>query len=88
VLPGHLFDKIFFLIGILSILGGLVGQGKEPSRRTITALTGLFIVFLTLKGVIPLSGTGENVAAFAALVTICGVLVLQWRGRGSGGTAV
>lgn len=85
MLPGHFFDKIFCLIGVLSILGGLLGQEKEPSRRAITALTGLFIVFLTLKGVVSLSSTGENVAAFAALVTILGVLGLQWRRRGSGG---
>ena len=87
MLSGHLFDKAFFLIGIVLILSVIVGRPSAPYQRATTALTGLFIAFFTLRGVIPLSGVVEDVAEVVGLVTLLAVVALQWRGRRSGGTA-
>ena len=88
MLPGHLFDKVFFLIGVAIILGGVLGRRTEPHQRAITALTGLFIAFFTLKGVVPLSEGMQDVLGAVGLVTLLAVVALQWRARRSGGTAV
>lgn len=88
MLPGHLFDKAFFLIGIVIVLGAAVGRRSEPYQRATTALTGLFIAFFTLKGVVSLSEVVGDVVEVVGLVTLLAVVALQWRRRRSGGTAV
>lgn len=87
MLPGHLFDKAFFLLGIVLILSEVVRRRGEPYQRAITALTGLFIAFFTLKEVIPLSDVVGDVAEVVGLVSLLAVVGLQWRRRNSGGPA-
>jgi len=84
---GHLFDKIFFFIGVVFILAGLAGFKMRFWERAPTTLSGLGLVAMTLKWLVPLSTGTQDTMETLGLVALCVAVFLNWRRRKSSGAA-
>jgi len=84
---GHAFEKVFFTAGVVFVLAAIFRWKMSRSEQVPSGLTGIALVLMELKAVVPLSGTAEDIALIGSAIALWAGVIIRLRRHKPGGAA-